>query len=502
MSYAEHRRQRTLRIVCLAAFVLIVGFVCLGPTLQLWVQARSVRPRLDPLPPGYADNAGQLSLTRVAEVVPVAADRAAAEQQLAELLQRAKRDGLKVSIAGARHSMGGHTISPDGIVLDMLPLRHMELNEREGLLRVGAGAVWADVIPFLDERGFSVAVMQSNNDFSIGGSLSVNCHGWTAARPPIASTVESLRILKADGTIVNCSRSIERELFSAILGGYGLFGVILEAELRIVPNERYRVHTEVVAADQFAWTFLAAARDLENRMAFGRFCLVTDGRFLQSGIVSSFRRAPCSPREIPGLTADQSPRITRDIFRAQIGSLHGREVRWSAERQYALNLNGGYFSRNQLLNARSGLFSDGERDRTDVLHEYFVPPDRLKEFLAAMREILPQHEAEVLNITVRHVLPDGDSLLRYADREMLSLVMLFNQSRSDAGEQGMEKLTRELIDAALRCDGRYYLPYRLHATPEQFRLAYPQAEAFFALKRKYDPDELLQNEFYRKYGAK
>ena len=91
MSHQEIRRQRTLRFLCLVVFLTIVAFVCLGPTLQLWVQARSVRPRLDPLPPGYADNAGRLNRTRVAEIVPVAADRAAAERQLAELLQRAKR---------------------------------------------------------------------------------------------------------------------------------------------------------------------------------------------------------------------------------------------------------------------------------------------------------------------------------------------------------------------------------------------------------------------------
>jgi hypothetical protein len=43
------------------------------------------------------------------------------------------------------------------------------------------------------------------------------------------------------------------------------------------------------------------------------------------------------------------------------------------------------------------------------------------------------------------------------------------------------------------------LPYRLHATPEQFRRAYPEADRFFALKRQHDRDELFQNEFYLKY---
>jgi hypothetical protein len=46
------------------------------------------------------------------------------------------------------------------------------------------------------------------------------------------------------------------------------------------------------------------------------------------------------------------------------------------------------------------------------------------------------------------------------------------------------------------------LPYRLHATPEQFARAYPQGADFFAAKRRYDPDELFQNEFYLKYGQR
>jgi FAD/FMN-containing dehydrogenase len=78
--------------------------------------------------------------------------------------------------------------------------------------------------------------------------------------------------------------------------------------------------------------------------------------------------------------------------------------------------------------------------------------------------------------------------------------MLFSQTRDAAGEEKMSKLTQEIVAATLRHDGTYYLPYRLHATPEQFNEAYPQAKKFFELKRKYDPDELFQNEFYLKYG--
>jgi hypothetical protein len=66
----------------------------------------------------------------------------------------------------------------------------------------------------------------------------------------------------------------------------------------------------------------------------------------------------------------------------------------------------------------------------------------------------------------------------------------------------MQTMTQELVDADLHTGGRYYLPYRLHPTLEQFRRAYPQSDTFFDLKRRYDPNELFQNEFYRKYGKK
>jgi FAD/FMN-containing dehydrogenase len=78
--------------------------------------------------------------------------------------------------------------------------------------------------------------------------------------------------------------------------------------------------------------------------------------------------------------------------------------------------------------------------------------------------------------------------------------MLFNQLRTPEPEAPMEAMTRELIDAALEVGGRYYLPYRLHATRQQFHRAYPQARALFELKRRFDPHGLFQNQSSRKYG--
>ena len=168
------------------------------------------------------------------------------------------------------------------------------------------------------------------------------------------------------------------------------------------------------------------------------------------------------------------------------------------------DLQPGYVNDASRLNSTkvSDIWHVPSMNSTDILHEYFVPRHRAAGFVEEMRRIIPKHRADLLNVTVRDVSEDRDSFLRYADQRMIAFVMLFVQSQTDVGEQKMKELTRDLIDAALRHEGRYYLPYRLHATPEQFHQAYPQAREFFELKRKYDPEEVFQNRFYLEYGTR
>ncbi len=101
---------------------------------------------------------------------------------------------------------------------------------------------------------------------------------------------------------------------------------------------------------------------------------------------------------------------------------------------------------------------------------------------------------------MREVQEDNDTFLRYADQPMIAFVMFFSQRRSAPADLDMGQLTQELTDAALHAGGRYYLPYRLAASKEEFRAAYPQADDFFRLKQKYDPDNLFENEFHLKYA--
>ena len=128
--------------------------------------------------------------------------------------------------------------------------------------------------------------MQSNNSFTVGGSISANCHGWQVGRPPIASTVRGFRLMLADGTIVHCSREENAELFSSVLGGYGLFGIILDVDLATVPNRRYRLDRRVVPTAQLPTTWNAAiAQHADSaEMVYGRLNVMSN-HFLDDAIV-------------------------------------------------------------------------------------------------------------------------------------------------------------------------------------------------------------------------
>lgn len=451
------------------------------------------------LPRGVLDDMSHLEATPVAEVVVVPPDEGAALEVVRSALERARSHGLAVSIAGARHSMGGQTIAARGIVLDMLDHDRLEIDAQARVLHAQAGATWHDVLQALDPLGLSVAVMQSNNVFSLGGSVSVNCHGWQPSSPPIAASVRALSVVTADGALHLCSRDEDPELFGLVLGGYGLFGVILDLDLDLVPNEVYRAERFAVPLADYVATLEREVLRAEPPpgLAFGRLAIAPRG-FLEEAVLTVLRPEPGAT---PELLAEPGPRtLKRLVFRGSVGSDYGKSLRWVLERTLGGWLFAGPVTRNRLLDDDLSVLENHDPAATEILQEYFVPFSGLVPFVERLREAVRRHDADLLNVTLRDLRPDVDSFLRYADQPMLALVLLFHQARTAEADERMEPLTRELIDAALDVGGRYYLPYRLHATPEQFRAAYPMAPAFFEAKRRLDPGELFQNRFWLTYG--
>jgi FAD/FMN-containing dehydrogenase len=417
-------------------------------------------------------------------------------------LAAAREERRPFAAGAARHSMGGQSIPRDGRAAT-LDVPAVELDRANRVFRVAAGTRWHQAIAALDPAGFSPAVMQSNSDFGVAATFSVNAHGWPAPYGPFGATVRGFRLMLADGTITRCSRTENAELFRLAMGGYGLVGVILDLDVDMVDNRLMQPRHEVMPAAEFARRFTGAlAPGSDVGMIYGRLN-VSRADFFQEALLITYRPV-ATPREgLPGIDrgGGLASRVLRDVYRAQVGSEAGKRARWLAERRLAPAIGSGRGTRNNLMNEPVANLENRDATRTDILHEYFVAPERFGDFLAACRAIIPRSRLEFLNVTLRYVRRDEDSVLSYATTDRIAAVMSFSQRLTPEDEAEMFRVTEELIDAMHGIGGAYYLPYRLHARREQFQAVYASHAAFAAAKRRLDPGLVFRNALWDGYLA-
>lgn len=448
------------------------------------------------IPKGFTNDASQLNLTKIDTIILVPNDKKGIEIQLKKVLKYAKENNLKISIAGAKHSMGGHTIYPNGIVLNMLPYKQMELDASKNILTIGSGALWEDALKYLDKYGKSIAIMQAFSSFSIGGSISVNGHGWQKDVPPISASVISFTLMKENGEIVNCSRQENQELFKLVIGGYGLFGIVLDVKLKVVENESLQYKYIRLSPDNYVNYYKKYISENPNvNLVFGRL-RISNKHFLEEATLNFFEKVEGT---IPVMQNKKSTEAQRLVFRGSVNSEYGKRLRWDLETGMNKVSKNEIYSRNELLNDHVSLIENKDRSSTDLLQEYFIPERNFNQFITDMKPILRNSRIDLLNITIRGVHQDNDSYLSYARENVFGFVLLFNQKKTDKQETEMKKLTNQLLEVALKNEGTFYLPYRLHINKEKMRKPYPNADKFFQLKLKYDPSELFNNRFYEYY---
>lgn len=411
-------------------------------------------------------------------------------------LRDAASENRPVNISAARHSMGGQAIPRDGHAITY-DSGFLEPDSAASTYRVHAGGRWSQVIAQLDPLGYSPKVMQSNNDFGVAATFCVNAHGWPVTHGPMGATVRAFKMVLADGELVTCSRSENADLFNLTMGGYGLTGAITELDVDMVPNLRLDPSFEEFPAHEFGARFIEALADPAVNMAYGRLN-VDRARFFEDALMITYRPSE-DQSDLPAASGSGFlSKAARPIFRAQLGNERIKRARWWTETDLG-PMFAGAATRNSLINEPVVTLDDRDPNRTDILHEYFVSPDRFAEFIIACQEVIPASYQEFLNITLRYVDTDEESLLSYASGPRIAAVMLFSQEMTQRAEADMARMTRNLIDRVTDIGGTYYLPYRLHAIPSQLLRAYPRAPEFAAAKRAIDPMARYSNNLWDTY---
>lgn len=435
----------------------------------------------------------------VTNINPISVSKVITPKTTDEIVRAVKTASGPISIGGGRFSMGGQTATENAVQIDMRSFnRILKLDTKNKLITVQTGIRWRDIQDVIDRHDLSIRIMQSYANFTVGGSLSVNVHGRYVGEGPLIRSVESIKVVLAGGREITASRTENPEIFFAAIGGYGGVGVITEATLHLVDNVKIRREIKHLQVDGYKKYFMDSIRNDKNAVLHNGDLYPPEYKKVSAETwYKTDKPLTVEDRMIPRgqkywLERNAVSTISTLPFGSDIRQRILDPITQKKEMVVWRNYEASYDVVQLEPTTPRMLF-------TYVLQEYFVPVSRFDEFIPKMRDVFQKHKVNVLNVSIRHALPDPGSYLAWAPEEVFSFVVYYKQGTSESAKAGVKKWTTEMIDAVLSVNGRHYLPYQIHATKDQFHRAYPQARKFFEVKKKLDPTNKFRNKLWDKY---
>ena len=428
-------------------------------------------------------------------VIPVSAIKK--PKSIEELINIVITAKTPISVAGGRFSQGGQIAYRHGLVVDITDLKAIKhFDAHAKTIIVQTGILWRDIQNFINPYNLSVKVMQSYNDFTVGGSLSVNVHGRDINYGPLVQTIQSIKVLLANGTIIEASRTHNPDIFSAAIGGYGALGIITEATISLTDNIKMRQEIKQVPIEEYVNHFFNGIKSNPNAVLHNGNLYPNDFKTVGSitwykteeQLTENAQIRPCEqfyPLQMLGEQVLRRLGFLKKLRPSiELKSYQQKTVNW---RNYEMS---------RTVNTLEPLI---RFPTTTVLQEYFIPVNNIIPFINQLRKITHEYGINILNASIRYVPKNTDSLLSYAPQESFAFVLYINIVNTDEKLNIAQCWTRKLIDAALNCGGNYYLPYQLFGTYEQIQKAYPRLDEFRTIKRKYDPKNKFSNSLVTKY---
>lgn len=402
-----------------------------------------------------------------------------------------------ISLAGSRHSQGGQTVLEACPMLLMECMNQVTYDPLTTFVTAQAGATWNAIHHCLAPHRRSVLVQQSSGHFTIGGSISVNCHGRDPRQGPVSSTIVSMQVMLGDGTVIDSVKPGD-DVFKAVVGGYGSCGVILSAVFKTCDNNiLQKTSTEMPLADYVQKLFAHVDNQDWPEIHFA-WLNFSENQFFKSVLSVDYVST--------NATAD-SELVTNEWVKTE-----ALQQAWAQLRQKTLNKNlvwtavlkanksiSAIYRTNSLREA-VGFISYLDTRSADLLQEYFVPLDNLLEFIERLSQLIVRSKANLLSCTIRVVQKDDSCYLSYCPNEMMVSVVLDINTRLKKGIP-LQKTEDWIVDAMIAAKslrGSYYLPYYKFASKELFQQIYSQHAFQHQAMLKYAGGK-MNNSFLERY---
>jgi decaprenylphospho-beta-D-ribofuranose 2-oxidase len=384
----------------------------------------------------------------------------------------------------------GRCYGDSALAKDMLSMpsfnRILEFDAASGRIRCEAGVSIEELLEVFAPRGWFPPVTPGTKFITIGGAIASDVHGKNHhIEGSFCRHVESLRLLRADGSVSECSRSENAELFEASCGGMGLTGVILEASFKLKPVETAYIREETVPArnldeimqlfeESAAWTYSVAWIDcLAKGMQLGRSVMMR-GEHARKDELSGGRRA--EPLKLPrGLKLNvpiQLPSFT--LNKLTVSAFNYAIYHKYRNASFISDYNSFFYPLDSIDNWNRIY---GRRGFTQ--YQCVLPRSASH---AGMKKILTRISASGMGsfLAVLKLFGPQDDLISFP-MEGYTLALDFPISRR------LFPLLDELDRIVLDHGGRLYLTKDARMSPQTFAAGYPRATDFKERIRQLDP---------------
>ncbi|MEO7599282.1 MAG: FAD-binding oxidoreductase [Opitutus sp.] len=445
-----------------------------------------------------------LNPTQVAQIVePCGVD------EIVAVVRAARTANAALSICGGRHAMGGQQFGTGTWLIDLR--RHCRVSRFDvprGLITAESGIQWPAIVAAcrthekLGQPVWSIRQKQTGADrLSLGGALSANVHGRGLRLPPMVEDVESFTMVDAEGDVLTCSRGQNVELFGLVIGGYGLFGIIADVTLRLVPRVKVERRVEILTLDQLVQ--VPEQRDTRDWL-FGDFQYSIDETspdFLHRGVFSAYHRISedaVMPAEQKQLHEQDWARLIHlahtdraKVFQEYAGyylSTHGQRY-WSDTHQLSTYLDHYHVGLDERLGAA--------HRASEMISELYVPRASLTAFMSRASDYLRTAKIPVIYGTIRLIERDNETFLAWAREPWACVIFNLHVDHTPSGIAHAADAFRMLIDFALELSGSYFLTYHRWARRDQVERAYPRFQQFLERKDRFDPGHRFQSDWWR-----
>jgi len=428
--------------------------------------------------------------------------------QLQRCIRGAANGGMSVAICGARHAMGGQQFASEEQLINMRNLnRVLAFDPVLGQIECEAGIQWPKLVGYLldnqtgQSKQWGIRQKQTGADnLTLGGAVAANVHGRGLCMRPIVEDIESLVVIDVRGDRIRVSREETPNLFSLVVGGYGLFGVVYSVTLRLSQRQKLRRSVIIIEIDEAAERFDSA---IGGGALYGDFQFSTDEsneNFLRSGVLSCYTPVAIDtpiPENQRVLSEDDWRKLVYlshadkgqayDLYSQHYGSTDG-QIYWSDTHQMSTYLEGYHTELDQRLGATCA--------GSEIISELYVPRNRLTSFMNAVRADCQQHSTNIIYGTVRLIERDEETFLGWAREPWACIVFNLHTDHTCAALERTADAFRRLITRATECGGSFYLTYHRYATRDQLLKCYPQLPEFLQQKQQLDSEERFRSDWY------